>query len=71
MIILTSPPEPEPMFAELVKAASENTFVKETFPKVYAAPPACIVVSVPAVNPKLAIEPPDTVILMIAPLDVP
>ena len=40
MTTLTAPPVPEPTEALDVKAASENTFVKLTFPNVYAAPPA-------------------------------
>ena len=67
-----APPEP-PMLEALDKPESENVYPapKFTVPKVYPAPPAWIVVSLPAVNPNDCIWLLATVILMIAPDDVP
>ena len=68
-----APPLPAPIDDELVSAESENVKSEPRFtvPNVYPAPASLIVVSEPAVNPNDCIAPPDTVILTIAPDDVP
>ena len=73
MITSIAPPLPLPSDAELLRDESENikSSPKFTVPNVYPAPAELIVVSVPAVKPKSANAPPETVARTIAPEDVP